>query len=106
MSLSSNCAMLAIRSFSLREERRCECERDSTTSAMRTPWVRFLVCIFMCNNRILYVNIQASLWQDSIMRHLRLGWRVLIPRNGLHNRINVGHGRLEVPRASHSAYKE
>jgi len=40
------------------------------------------------------------------MRHLRLGRRVLIPRNGLHNRINVGHGRLEVPRASHSTYKE
>src|SRR6266446_2039161 len=61
--------------------------------------------MFMCNNRILYVNIQAPLWRVPAMKHSRLGRRVLIPRNGLHNRINVGHGRLEVPRASHSAYK-
>src|SRR5258708_27433762 len=29
---------------------------------MRTPWVRFLVCIFTYNNSLLYVSIQASLW--------------------------------------------
>src|SRR5258705_3966900 len=61
--------MLAIRSFSLREERRCECERDSTTSAMSTPWVRFFVCIFTYNDRLLYVNIQASLWPVPTMRY-------------------------------------
>jgi len=58
-----------------------------------TQCVRFLVCIFMCNNRVLYVNIQASSFgAGPTMRHSRLGRRVLIPRSGLHNRINVGHG--------------
>src|SRR5216683_531754 len=37
---------------------------------MRTPWMRFLACMFMCNNGLLYVNIQASLLAVPTMRHL------------------------------------
>src|ERR1700733_2465468 len=61
MSFSPICARLAILSFWLREERRWARERDSTTSAMRTPWTGSFDCMFLYNYRLLYVYIQVEL---------------------------------------------